>query len=95
MTPERKVADALRVVALRLEDAIERGYRQNTIDASDLLETLVSVADRLDPSLPTTVPEKQSVVDAARALLEARENQMVTHVEWDNLEQAIAATSRP
>jgi hypothetical protein len=51
MTPEQKVADALRMVALRFEDAIERGYRQNTIDADDLLETLTSVADRLDPPL--------------------------------------------
>ena len=49
MTTEQKLADALRVVALRLEEAIERGKRSNHIDANDLLETLLAVADQLDP----------------------------------------------
>ena len=49
MTTEQKIADALRVVALRLEEAIERGKRCNRIDANDLLETLLAVADQLDP----------------------------------------------
>ncbi len=49
MTTEQNIADALRVVALRLEEAIERGKRSNRIDANDLLETLLAVADQLDP----------------------------------------------
>jgi hypothetical protein len=49
MTPEQNIADALRVVALRLEEAIERGKRSNRIDANDLLETLLALADQLDP----------------------------------------------
>ena len=48
MTPEQNIADALRVVALRLEEAIERGKRSNRIDANDLLETLLALADQLD-----------------------------------------------
>lgn len=53
MTPEQKVADACRVVALRLEDAIERRRRSNRIDANDLLETLLAIADELDPPVRT------------------------------------------
>lgn len=49
MTTEQNIADALRVVALRLEEAIERGRRSNRIDANDLLETLLALADQLDP----------------------------------------------
>ena len=49
MTTEHKIADAFRVVAMRLEDALERGRRSKKLDANDLLETLLSVADLLDP----------------------------------------------
>ena len=52
MTPEQRVADACRVVALRLEEALERGRRSAHIDAEDLRETLLAVADELDPPLP-------------------------------------------
>ena len=51
MTAEHVVADALRTVALRLERAIEEGQRSRQIDAEDLLETLLGVADELDPPL--------------------------------------------
>ncbi len=47
--PEFKLADALRVVALRLENALEEGRRSSRIDANDLLETLLAVAEHLDP----------------------------------------------
>lgn len=53
--PEQNVADALRVVALRLEEALERGRRSKDFDANDLLQTLLSVADCLDP--PTAEAE--------------------------------------
>lgn len=56
--PEHTVADALRVVALRLENAIEEGRRSNRIDANDLLQTLVAVADQLDPPVAeNTAPD--------------------------------------
>lgn len=89
MTPEQKVADAVRVVALRLEHALETGHRSTEIDANDLLETLLSVADQLDPQTPTETGP--SLLEAAQALLEARENQMVTAVEWEQLERAVAS----
>lgn len=59
MTTEQKIADAFRVVALRLEDAIERGRRSNRIDANDLLETLLSVADQLDPAVRDDAAEPE------------------------------------
>ncbi len=54
-TPEFKIADAFRVVALRLENALEEGRRSNRIDANDLLETLLAVADQLDPPVANHV----------------------------------------
>jgi hypothetical protein len=56
MTIEQKIADALRVVALRLERALEEGRRSRHIDANDLHETLLAVADQLDPPLANLVP---------------------------------------
>lgn len=56
--PEHNVADALRVVALRLETALEERRRSTRIDANDLMETLLAVADQLDPPVPeTTAPD--------------------------------------
>ncbi|HEY0984825.1 hypothetical protein [Schlesneria sp.] len=61
-SPEHNVADALRVVALRLEEALERGRRSKDFDANDLLQTLLAVADCLDPQTtdaearPETLP---------------------------------------
>ena len=49
-TPEHRIADALRLVAQRLEHAIESGHHSSRIDANDLLETLLAVADELDPA---------------------------------------------
>lgn len=49
--PEHKIADAFRVVALRLENALEEGRRPKRIDANDILETLLAVADQLDPPI--------------------------------------------
>ena len=50
MTTEQKVADALRTASLRLEAALRQG-RSNQIDAEDFLETLLTIADQLDPPL--------------------------------------------
>jgi len=61
--PEHKIADAFRVVALRLEDALDRGRRSTRIDANDLLETLLAVADEIDPPLGEPVePEDAAPV---------------------------------
>lgn len=56
MTPEQNVADAFRVVAMRLEHALEQGRKSPAINANDLLETLLSVADQLDPPVRTAMP---------------------------------------
>ena len=90
MTTIHQVADALRTVAMKLEHAIEAGHHGTGIDANDLIETLTSVADELDSAAPTTVTPPKSLLAAAKALLEARENQMVTRVEWDQLAKAVA-----
>ncbi len=58
--PEFKIADALRVVALRLENALEEGRRSSRIDANDLLETLLAVADQLDPPLANNVANTEA-----------------------------------
>ena len=47
--PEHRVADALRKIAHRIDNALCNGVRCRTIDATDLLQTLLSVADELDP----------------------------------------------
>jgi hypothetical protein len=51
-TPEHRMADALRIVALRLENAMESGHHSSRIDAHDRLETLLAVAAELDPATP-------------------------------------------
>ncbi len=48
-SPTHQIADALRVVDLRLELAMEEEGRSSHIDAYDILETLLAVADQLDP----------------------------------------------
>lgn len=54
-TAEQRVADPLRIVALRLEHVIETSHRPNEIDANALLVTLLSVAEKLDPPVPQEV----------------------------------------
>lgn len=48
--PRDAVADALRAVAKSLTDAIASGHKSRMIDADDLVETLLAVADRIDPA---------------------------------------------
>lgn len=50
MTTEERIADAFRAVAVKLESAIEDG-RPTKVDVHDLLETLLAVADEIDPPL--------------------------------------------
>lgn len=46
-----RLVDTLREVAGALEREVEQGHRSRQINADDLVETLLSVADRLDPSV--------------------------------------------
>lgn len=84
MTPEQKVADAVRVVALRLEEALERGRRSNRIDANDLLETLLSVADQLDPQLANNV----APTEACPSCGERKADQLV----WQDDDETVQCT---
>jgi hypothetical protein len=47
--PELKIADAIREVAASVQKVITDGYRSRRIDADDLVEVLLAIADRLDP----------------------------------------------
>lgn len=94
MTNAHQLADAFRTVSLRLERALEEGRRSAHLDANDLCETLLSIADILDPPLGGGAEPGPSIVDAARALLEARDNEMISRVEWDRLREAVHAAER-
>lgn len=47
----RQVADAIRSVTVSMQSALENGERSYMIDASDLLDILLALADQLDPSV--------------------------------------------
>lgn len=94
MTTAQQLADAFRTVSLRLERALEEGRRSTPLDADYLRETLLAVADLLDPPLRRQADPEASIAEAARALLEARDNQMITPVEWDRLREAVHAAER-
>ena len=47
-----KVADALRKVTAKVQRTIDDGHRSRHIDADDLVEVLLAVADELDPPRP-------------------------------------------
>ncbi len=64
-TPELKFADAIREVTAAMQKTIDDGYRSRMKDADDLVDVLLAIADRLDPSVaeppvPDTI--KQAVV---------------------------------
>ncbi len=50
--PEHRVADALRKVTAAMQTELESGRRSTQIDAHDLHDLLLAVADELDPPLP-------------------------------------------
>lgn len=56
--PELKVADAIREVTVAVQKAIADGYRSRMIDADDLVEMLLAIADRLDPPIVSTVESR-------------------------------------
>ncbi len=43
------VADAIRTVTAKMQKAIDAGYASRGIDADDLIEALLAIADELDP----------------------------------------------
>ena len=53
--PNYRVADAMRKVALRLDEAFQSG-KVACIYANQLAEILLSIAEELDPPLPDRVP---------------------------------------
>lgn len=52
MKPNHQLADAIREVTASIQIAIEEGQRSRRIDADDLVEVLLAIADRLDPHEP-------------------------------------------
>ena len=50
-----KIADAIREVTARVQKEIESGNRSRMIDADDLVEILLSIADRIDPPFKTGI----------------------------------------
>ena len=54
---ELKIAAAIREVTAAVQKAIGEGHRSRAIDADDLVEVLLSIADRLDPPVADLVDE--------------------------------------
>lgn len=69
-----QIADAIREVTAAVQAAIAEGYRSRMIDADDLVEVLLSIADRLDPPI-------RDEVDAAFACPECGERHP-DHLVW-------------
>ena len=51
-TTRTEVADAIREVTAAMQTALDEGRRSTRIDAWDLVEALLAIADRLDPLVP-------------------------------------------
>lgn len=52
-----RIAAALRKVTAAMQNELETGRRSTRLDAHDLLDLLLAVADELDPPLPN--PKRQ------------------------------------
>ncbi len=50
----QQIADAIREVTARVQWAVEEGFRSSHVDAGDLVEVLLAIADKLDPEFPET-----------------------------------------
>lgn len=46
------IADAIRKVTAAMQHELEAGRRSARLDAHDLLDVLLAIADELDPPLP-------------------------------------------
>ena len=49
VTAEQAVADAIRNVTAKMQEAIEKGKRSSRLDSHDLIDAMLAVADELDP----------------------------------------------
>jgi predicted RNA-binding Zn-ribbon protein involved in translation (DUF1610 family) len=49
--PTHQLADSIRAVTAAVQKAIDDGHRSRIIEADDLVEVLLSIADRLDPPI--------------------------------------------
>ncbi len=58
-TPEHRMADALRKVTSAMQTELAAGRRSTRLDAHDLLDLLLAVADELDPPLPKPKRQKR------------------------------------
>lgn len=47
-----QLADAIRNVTAAMQQTIEDGHRSRHIDADDVIEVLLAIADQLDPPHP-------------------------------------------
>lgn len=55
MNAELRMADAIRKVTASMQRAIDDGYRSRAIDADDLVEVLLAIAEQIDPPMGTLV----------------------------------------
>jgi DNA-directed RNA polymerase subunit RPC12/RpoP len=51
----QRIADAIRKVTSQMQRAIDDGHRSRMIDADDLAEALLAIADELDPEFADRV----------------------------------------
>ena len=51
----QRIADAIRKVTAQVQRAIDDGYRSRMIDADDVVEVLLAIADELDPEFANRV----------------------------------------
>jgi hypothetical protein len=75
MNAELKMADAIRKVTASMQRAIDDGFRSRVIDADDLIEVLLAIAEEIDPPVG-------ALVDAGYACPgcgERREEHLVWH----------------
>ena len=53
-----EVADAIRTVTAQMQKALDTGRRSRHIDADDLIEALLAIADELDPLYEEPSPDE-------------------------------------
>ena len=78
------VADCIRHDTIA-QQRFDEEERSAAIDLHDVVELLLAIADELDAA------GESDLLAAAKALLEARDDQMVTSAEWDRLRKAVDA----
>lgn len=79
-----KVSDAIRKVTVAMQKAIDSGERSKAIDADDLIEALLAVADELDPR-GNLVLSNGNVVDLACPGCGERDADMLIWQDDDNV----------